>query len=313
MSANDFIRLREKDWARLEQLLKSGTGRRALDAAQVRELGVLYRAVISDLACARRDYDGQRVTIYLNQLLTRAHSYIYQEDVSDLKRFTRYFSDTIPTTFRQSLRFTLTAFLLFVLPAIVAFRLAYANPGIAPTLGLESQRDALANQTTWTDIPVQDRPYASAFIMSNNIRIAILAFGGGMILGLFAAYLLAVNGILFGAVLGLAFHYGMGMELLDFVFAHGLLELSVIFISGGAGLQIGHALIDPGRLTRRDAVNLAAQHAVPLIVLAIPALVAAGLIESFVSPTAAPFAVKVLVGLGAVALFYGYLLFVGDR
>jgi uncharacterized membrane protein SpoIIM required for sporulation len=313
MSANDFIRLREKDWARLEQLLNSRGGRRALDAAQVRELGVLYRAVISDLACARRDYEGQRVTIYLNQLLTRAHSYIYQEDVSDLKRFARYFSDTIPNTFRQSLRYTVTAFLLFVLPAIVAFRLAYANPDIAPTLGLEAQRDALANQTTWTDIPVQDRPYASAFIMSNNIRIAILAFGGGMILGLFAAYLLAVNGILFGAVLGLAFHYGMGMELLDFVFAHGLLELSVIFISGGAGLQIGHALINPGRHTRRDAVNLAAQRAVPLIVLAIPALVVAGLIESFVSPTGDPFVVKVLVGLGAVALLYGYLFFVGEK
>ena len=309
MAANDFIRLREKDWARLEQLLNS----RALDAAEVRELGILYRVVVSDLACARRDYAGQRVTLYLNQLLTRAHSYIYQEDVSDLNRFARYVLDTIPRTFRQSVRFTLVAFLLFLLPAIVTFRLAYINPNIAPTLGLEAQRDALANQNTWTDIPIQDRPYASAFIMSNNIRIAILAFGGGMILGLFAAYLLAVNGVLFGAILGLAFHYGMGTDLIDFVVAHGLLELSVIFMSGGAGLQIGHAVINPGRYTRRDAVNLAAQRAVPLIVLAIPALVAAGLIESFISPTDAPLVIKALVGLGAAALLYGYLFYAGKK
>jgi uncharacterized membrane protein SpoIIM required for sporulation len=307
VSANDFIRLREKEWTRLEQLLSSRVGRRALDAAEVRELGVLYRAVVSDLACARRDYEGQRVTIYLNQLLTRAHSHIYREDVSDLRRFASYFLDTIPQTFREAIRFTWTAFLLFVVPALIAFRLAYANPEIAPTLGLEAQREALADHTTWTDIPVEDRPYVSAFIMSNNIRIAILAFGGGMVFGLFAAYLLALNGILFGAIFGLAFHYDMGIELLDFVVAHGFLELSVIFMAGGAGLQIGYSLINPGHHTRRDAVNLAALRAVPLIVVAIPSLVIAGLIESFLSPTSISFFVKAFVGLGAVILLYGYL------
>jgi uncharacterized membrane protein SpoIIM required for sporulation len=200
-----------------------------------------------------------------------------------------------------------------VLPALIAFRLAYANPEIAATLGLDAQREALADHTTWTDIPVQDRPYVSAFIMSNNIRIAILAFGGGMIFGLFAAYLLVLNGILFGAILGLAFHYDMGMELLDFVVAHGFLELSVIFISGGAGLQIGYSLINPGLHSRRDAVNLAALRAVPLIVIAIPSLVIAGLIESFLSPTNTPFLMKTLVGLGAVMLLYGYLLRAGNE
>jgi uncharacterized membrane protein SpoIIM required for sporulation len=313
MSANDFIRLREKDWARLEQLLGHRVGRGAFSAAEARELGILYRAVVSDLACARRDYEGQRVTTYLNQLLTRAHSHIYQEDVSDLRRFASYFLNTIPRTFRRTAWFTWTACLLFVLPAVIAFRLAYVDPGIAPVLGLETQREALARQTTWTDIPVESRPYASAFIMSNNIRIAILAFGGGMVLGLFAVYLLAVNGILFGAIFGLAFHYGMGMDLLDFVFAHGLLELGVIFIAGGAGLQIGYSLIDPGRHTRRDAVNLAALRAVHLIVAAIPALVVAGLIEGFVSPTNLPFAVKVVIGLSAVVLLYGYLLHGGKK
>ncbi len=62
-----------------------------------------------------------------------------------------------------------------------------------------------------------------------------------------------------------------------------------------------------------DAVNLAALRAVPLIVLAIPALVAAGLIESFMSPTDDPFFVKALVGLGAAALLYGYLLHAGEK
>jgi uncharacterized membrane protein SpoIIM required for sporulation len=308
MIVNDFIRSREKDWGRLEGLLKTHAGRRPLDAAEVRELGVLYRAVMSDLALARRDYPNQRVTTYLNQLLTRAHSYIYQEDVSDLSRVGRYFTDTVPQAFRHAARYTLVAFLLFALPAIITFRLAYADPEIAGVLGLEDQRQALANQTTWTDIPIKERPYTSTFIMSNNIRVALLAFGGGMAFGLFAVYILAINGVLLGAIFGLAVHYGMGQVLLDFVIAHGIVELSVIFIAGGAGLQIGHALINPGRHSRRDAVSLAAQRAVPLAVIPIPLLICAGLVEGFVSPSNTPFALKALVGVGIAALVYGYLI-----
>lgn len=305
MTVNDFIRLREKDWGRLEALLKNHAGRRPFSAAEVRELGILYRAVISDLALARRDYPSQRVAVYLNQLLTRAHGYIYQDDVSNLGRFVRYFAQTIPLAFRHAARYTLVAFLLFALPALIAFRLAYVDPGIADTLGLQAQREALANQTTWTNIPIEQRPYTSTVIMSNNIRVALLAFGGGMAFGLFAVYILAMNGVLLGALFGLAVHYGMGQVLLDFVIAHGVLELSVIFISGGAGLQIGYALIDPGRYSRRDAVSLAAQQAVPLAVIAIPLLIVAGLIEGFLSPSNSPFVLKTLVGVGIATLVYG--------
>ncbi|NDJ78261.1 MAG: stage II sporulation protein M [Chloroflexi bacterium] len=232
--------------------------------------------------------------------------------ISNLQRFTSYFFEIIPHTFRQTVRFTLAAFFLFALPALIGFRFGYVNPDIAPVLGLETQREALADQTTWTDIPVEQRPYASAFIMSNNIRLAIAAFGGGMAFGLFAAYILVVNGVVIGAVLGLAFHYGLGMELLDFVFAHGWLELSVIFISGGAGLQIGTALIDPGRYSRRNAVNLAAQRAVPLMVIVIPALVVAGLIEGFVSPSSLSIPIKAGVGLATIIVLFGFLGFGGQ-
>src|SRR5215470_14077199 len=102
-----------------------------MKADEIRELGTLYRAVTSDLALARRDYPGQRVTVFLNQLLTSTHSYIYQEDVSDLRPVARYFTHDLPSTFRQTAIFTLVAFLLFMVPAIVGYRLAYVNPDLA--------------------------------------------------------------------------------------------------------------------------------------------------------------------------------------
>jgi uncharacterized membrane protein SpoIIM required for sporulation len=311
LSVNDFVQQREKDWQRLEALVKAHRGRSRLTAADARELGTLYRAVASDLAQARRDYPDQRVTVFLNQLLTRTHNFIYQEDVSDWGRLWRMFTHTLPRTFRETWLFTLAAFLLFTVPFVAGYRMAYASPDIAGALGLEEQRRTLAENDIWTDIPIESRPYASAFIMSNNIRVAILAFGGGVTFGLFTVYILVMNGLIIGAVLGLAAHYGMGMSLLDFIFAHGVVELSVIFIAGGAGLQLGWALLNPGRYSRRNALVIAARRSVALVLVAVPLLVAAGLIEGFISPSELPFAVKVGVGLTTGAIMYVYLLSAG--
>jgi len=311
MSVNDFIKLREKDWGRLQFLIDKHKGRSSLMAAEVRELGGLYRAVTSDLALARRDYPAQKVTVFLNQLLTRAHSFIYQQDVSDWRQIPRYFTETFPRTFRQTWFFTFFAFLLFAIPAIVGYRLAYINPDVAEPLDMVFVRETLADDETWTDIPLEQRPYASAFIMSNNIRVAILAFGGGITFGLFTIYMLVINGLSIGAVLGLAAHYGMSQTLVEFIIGHGVIELSVIFIAGGAGLQLGWALLNPGIYTRRDALGLAARRAVNLVLAAIPLLVIAGLIEGFVSPSDASLAVSAAVGIGSGITLYSYLLFTG--
>jgi uncharacterized membrane protein SpoIIM required for sporulation len=142
--------------------------------------------------------------------------------------------------------------------------------------------------------------------------VAILAFGGGIVLGLFSVYVLVTNGLIVGAVLGLAAHYDMGQSLLGFMSGHGVIELSVIFIASGAGLQLGWALLNPGRYSRRDALGLAARRAVILVISAVPLLIIAGTIEGLFSPsTAIPFSTHVAMGLFTGVLLYAYLLLAG--
>jgi uncharacterized membrane protein SpoIIM required for sporulation len=109
-------------------------------------------------------------------------------------------------------------------------------------------------------------------------------------------------------------HYGVGFELWSFVIGHGVIELSVIFIAGGAGLMLGWAVIHPGLLRRRDALAIAARKAVRLVIGCVPLLVRAGLIEGLISPAESiPWAAKWVLGLGSGLLLYSYLLLAGRK
>jgi uncharacterized membrane protein SpoIIM required for sporulation len=147
--------------------------------------------------------------------------------------------------------------------------------------------------------------------MTNNIQVAIMAFAGGTLLGIYTLYILAQNGLMLGILAGAAQSLGFAGNLWGFVAAHGTIELSVIFFAGGAGLQLGWSVIRPGLLTRRAALLLAARRAAQLLLGCVPLLVIAGTIEGFISPSDLPLAVKLAVSLGSGLLLYGYLLLSG--
>jgi uncharacterized membrane protein SpoIIM required for sporulation len=133
-----------------------------------------------------------------------------------------------------------------------------------------------------------------------------------MALGILTVYVLVLNGLFFGALFGYAAYYNTAGPLTEFVIGHGVLELSMITMAGGAGLQLGFAILRPGLLARRDAVALAAQTSVRLLLGSAPLLVVAGIIEGLISPSdVIPMWVKVSVGVGTGILLYAYLLLAG--
>ena len=89
---------------------------------------------------------------------------------------------------------------------------------------------------------------------------------------------------LFGAVLALVYRAGYGNDLVQFMIGHGVIELSCIFLAGGAGLLIGSAFLMPGDLSRSDALKTRGLEAIRLIAGCVPLLVVAGTIEGFISP-----------------------------
>lgn len=315
MLAEDFVAAKKPNWERLTVILDTAQrgGLAALSAEQLSELGQLYRSATSDLAVARRDFAGHRVADYLNALVARAHAAVYQGRAARRRGLVDFFARSFPRTFRATWGYTLAAFLMFLLPALASFAVAYRDPAAGAALfpGIEDRLQDIRDKREWWKELNDSNAAGASMIMTNNIRVTFLAFAGGILLGLFTLYLLAQNGLMLGVVAGAAQSLGFAANLWGFVAAHGTLELSAIFIAGGAGMQLGWALVRPGLLTRRTALLLAARRAALLLLGCVPILVIAGTIEGFLSPSDLPLGVKLAVSLLSGLLLYGYLLLAG--
>jgi len=303
-SLTNFTAARRATWTELEQLLarSEGNGLRSFDAADIEALGRAYRQVVSDLAIAQRDFPDDQLTLWLNALAARAHLRLYRAPAPSWRRLRDFFWVDFARRFRAAGGYLAVAAALLFVPAIVAYVGALLHPTLREAFVPEQLRQVMANGETWTDIAPAIRPAMATLIFTNNIRVAFLAFAGGVLAGLGTVYVLISNGLMLGGVLGAAQFYGVAPLLWGFISPHGYLELTCIVIAGAAGLMLGDALLRPGLLRRRDALARAARQSVELVLGAAPVLVIAGLIEGFVSPSDLPLVARLVIGPLAGAL-----------
>lgn len=312
VSIDRFVEDRRARWSRLAALVASAQGRvTRLSAEETLELGHLYRSATSDLAIAQRDFKRDAVAERLNDLVAAAHAVVYSEAPASRGRIWRVVSREIPQSARASLPYTLAAFLLVAVPAIVTLFAGLISPEIAAAALPQAEREELVRRVPGSEIPVESRPFAGPLIIANNIYVSTIAFGGGLTLGLLTVYALVENGAMLGTVFAVLLSRGVAGNLLTFILSHGFLELSAIFFSGGAGLRFAWAILHPGELYRRDALRLAGVQAIQVMFLVAATLTVAGTIEAFVSPTLLPVAAKLAIGITTGALLWGYVLFAG--
>lgn len=312
---NRFLEQHKGNWERLEDLLSmlNGTGLRGLSRMEVREFGELYRRAAADLAIARAETRDPKLINYLNNLVIRAHGRIYRAEGQGVGLIWKFFAADLPQIFRRNFRYMALACAVYFSFAIFGFISTWIDTDFTHFVMLSGVTSEITAGNQWWKSLNDANQIGATHILSNNILVTMRVFAMGAFLGIGAFYDLAFEGARLGSVFAACYKLNppFGNELAAFVVGHGVVEISTIFFCAGAGMMIGYAIINPGDLTRAQAVKKKGVEAAKIVIGCACFLVIAGIIEGFLSPSDLPAAVKIATGIGTGIAMYSYLLLAG--
>lgn len=304
-----FVERRTETWDELAALSGRARRRGGLTADEVRRLGTTYRGTAADLAIARRRFPQDPVTARLEALVAEARPRVYRSVVrraSVLEYVTTGFWRRV----RESGRFLAVAAAVLLVPALAIGLWSHAHPdtagqvaGATPMTAGIARGDSRDPDTQKVTDPATNTSLA-AQISTNNARVALSAWAGGLTGGVWTIVSLAFNGLILGLIGGLVVHAGNGTEFLRLVAPHGVLELSLITVAGAAGFRTGWALLRPGHRTRAEALAVEGRAGVEMALGCAVLLLPTGLVEGFVTPRGLSLPAALALGLALAAAFW---------
>jgi len=316
---NQFLNRRQDNWRRLEALLQrvEATGLQSLSSPEAREFGTLYRRASSDLVTARAKTANAEVLDYLNDLVARAYAQVYRSRRFEPRDVLTFLWIDFPRLFRHSWKYMALSTALFMAGAVFGWELSRKDPDGAYYLlpaemvrQMPTLREHWKGQTGHANLDPGIASLLSSHIMTHNIGIGLTAFAGGVLFGIGPLWAEVQNGLVLGILGEGMTRPGTALTFWSLILPHGVIELTAIWVMGGAGFVLAGALLAPGNRSRRDALIERGRLAVLLALGGGAMLVVAGLIEGFITPPAfIPPWVKLVFAAGtllAEVLYFGY-------
>jgi uncharacterized membrane protein SpoIIM required for sporulation len=305
MDYSRFVALRRPLWDRFAADLAAARRPAGLAYAAVEELALRYRQVLHDHAYARARFPGTGAATQLARLAVAGGTLLRREEP---QRFSllRFFLQRFPRAVHAHAPFLGIAAGLFATAALLGLGVAVFEPGVATALLGAANVENLQRGELWTESLTTTVPpaYSSSLIATNNMSVAVLAWAGGALAGLGSLWVVVLNGFMLGAVFGSTARYGMATALLEFVAAHGPLEITLILVSAGAGLAMGSALLRAEDLPRSVTLPRAAREALVVLLGCLPWFLLLGAVEALLSPhPELPWVWKALLGLALEVCF----------
>lgn len=305
-----WIVARAAAWRNNVQNIASWRAQRRASVTDALRALEAYRGLARDLATARRVAPGSRTTAGLESLYGQLHALINRKPRGGIAALRELLSIDIPSAVRELRPRIASMVLLMVLSALAGWWLITTFPALIGLLASDDMIEHVQQGHLWTEgiINVMPSSILSISILANNITVSVMAFCAGIFLSLGTLYLIAMNGLLLGGVFAFVHQYGLARALFEFISAHGPVELSVICISGAAGVMLGESIMRPSVASRRDSFQACAHRVGPVLLLCAVLLVGCGFIEGFISPDPRfPLASRLTIGIAYWLIMWALL------
>jgi uncharacterized membrane protein SpoIIM required for sporulation len=304
MHIDRFIDAHHQDWDRLASLSATARrGSRRLQPGELDELVRLYQQVSGHLARARTAYADAGLHARLTTVVAEANAAIYGGRARTGASFRRFFAETFPLTMWASRRFLAVAAACLFVPAIAIGVWLQASPRALDAAIDPADRVALLESEFVDYYSQAPAEQFSTLVLTNNIRVSLVAFALGSLLCIPGVLILMFNGANVGVVGAVFIDAGEPGTFFGHIAPHGFLELTAIVITAAAGLRVGWSMIAPGDRRRGDAIAEEGRAAIVLVLGCLPVFVVAGIIEGFVTPAPLPLALRAFVGFVAWVAF----------
>lgn len=278
----------------------------------------LYRQLCQHLALASQRGYSPALTDYLQRLVHEGHQSLYGVAVERPLVLRQWLTATFPQRVRQEWRLLVLALLAFFGIALITGLLVWFQPTWAYSFA--SPSDLNHYRSMYQPANLADGRGGSGgdvamfgFYIWNNVSIGFRTFAAGIFAGVPSLLSLGSNGMHFGVIASwLSMDEATRTPFWSFVVTHSSFEVAGLLLSAVAGMRLGFSLVNPGRMTRRHALQAASARMFPVIVGAALLTVLAAFFEGFwsASPRFSP-ETKYFVGAICWSMIILYFALVG--
>ncbi|MTE11953.1 stage II sporulation protein M [Nocardia aurantiaca] len=308
MDLDAYTFVHRPSWERLDQLASRG---KRLTGAEADELVRLYRLASQQLARIQTREADPELIAGLSAVLTRARGRILSARIDTPREIGYFFTHRFPAAVYRAWPWWLSVATVFLLGSAALAAWVANSEAARRHLGLDTNTDALTRPGGEFETYYYEHSHDAfaAKVWTNNAWVSAMALFLGVLI-LPAVYLLFMNALNLGISAGLMAGAGRLGPFFGWILPHGMLELTAIFVAGGAGLKLGWTLIDPGRESRPQALERQGRATAVIALGLVGVLLVSGFLEGFVTPSGLGTLVR--VGLGALAEL-GFLAYVFGR
>jgi len=281
MRESAFVKANISKWEEFESLIAA----KAKKDPDV--LADLFVQLTDDLSYAKTHYPKSEVTVYLNNLSTKVHQYIYRNKKEGKSRFAEFWKRELPLIFWQHRKEFRYALLFFVGACIIgAFSAAFDDNFVRLILGDQYVNMTLNNIDKGVPLGVYGKMAQSdmfVLITFNNVRVSFIAFAAGILASIGTVFMLFQNGVMLGSFQYFFYTKGLLLTSILTIWIHGTVEIISIIMAGGAGLIMGNSLLFPGTFTRMESLRRGATTGAKVVLGLVPLFIIAGFLESYVT------------------------------